>query len=72
MKTHIYIIISICLLTACSGSKSFKASEYIKAGGSANEFIAATIPSRILSPSDAEYVRTELNRATPGSSSSGW
>ncbi len=49
-----------------------KASEYIKAGGSANEFIAATIPSRILSPSDAEYVRTELNRATPGSSSSGW
>lgn len=49
-----------------------KASEYIQAGGSVNEFIAAVIPSRQLSPSDAEYVRSELNRMTPGASSSGW
>ncbi len=44
-----------------------KASDYIAAGGSVNEFIAAVIPSRQLSPSDAEYVRQELNRAEPSS-----
>lgn len=49
------------------------ASDYVAAGGSANSFIAAVIPSRYLSPSDAEWVRTELNRMTPSADEeSGW